>query len=536
MNGLFNLYLTMYQYGVTPGTATPLKSFGSNHAGFAARCNLGNSGWLERFYFFTPAGSREEARAIAGNLGGTGEYANIIKVHDNLGILLHGWVFDIQPDGRYLRYECVGDRRHLRNAKFDTDLDNTTNVSDAFPSILSVIPQVHVSATNIDSNTTDIGAFHVEEVTEGDGYFPEDALPELRDMGNTAYDTFDIWFEARENLRGMDSQLSTFYYQKRDRTRTYADWYVPYDWLVPGRGLGQGDIFNYASSVIVHYGRVVGTHDGPENFMHFIDSSENFPALGVSIGDTIVNKTKSTAAGYTISGWVSGFGRDGSEIATRLNDPGGSVVGFSVGDEAEFILKSRLGEAASTATGTETFYAKPLEVEAPAVNNVQAGQLANELALTLSKATFTRPFSIGSGLIRDAAGGEYPATRLLKRPSHMIILGDSPSIRSLSLDITAQRGLFTLALDYTHDDMVMSVTPNMAGDRLDSVLYRAGLVGGEDVNSGGRDVANSYTRNGHLLAWYNGQAASFPWWADRPDDIFDPKHRPENYPWGYPSI
>lgn len=467
-----NLYISQY----TLAGAGPIRSFGAAHSGFEARCNL--PGWLEKMSFWVKAKHRPDALERKDR-----DFGTRMVVQDNDRVVLHGYVYAVDVDGLHVRYECVGPWRRHANQFYVGPIDPADDIATVLQDILTTnVPAVYVDANNFDANATTAKDLFRQEIEAGLGVLPADAVKAILSMRGPSetnvYPLYDYYCLPRDLVNGLP-QLDTAVYEVRDKTRTYADWYIRRRDLLPDDSGEHSHIYEYQSTVTVAYGKVQGTATGG-SANQLIDTGKNFLEEGVQPRDLC------THLDDNLSAWVAAI-----NTTTNPNDTL-AVVGltFGAGDDYSITLE-RAAYQSAQASGTAytdlwTSVAAPYEF--PELNSTQAAQLAGEMVQDLSNPILQQPFTIAGGHVRDVNGGYWPVWALLRRPSYIRVVDSAISNNADNIDLIERLGMFTTALDYSHDDRTMTVTPTQPSDRLDVRLQSAGILPGQGIEPAHRGL------------------------------------------------
>jgi hypothetical protein len=483
-----NLYITRYNLA---GTAV-LESFGSKFNQLEVRCNL--PGWLEKLSFIVRARNRPDALNRKDR-----DFGSRIVVADNDAVIAHAYVYAVDVDGIHVRYECTGAwRRHL-NQFYVGPIDPADDIATVLKDILSTnVPAVVVRATNFDDNATTAKDLFRREIESGLGVLPQDAVKAILQMRGPSetnvYPLYDYYTAPQDLLAGLP-QLDMAYYRQRDMTRTHTTWYIRSRDLLPGDAGEHSHIYDYQSTVTVAYGKVQGTATGGSANL-LIDTTKNFAEEGVRIQDLCTHLTDNLAA------WVVAISTTTNPNDT-LSTPG---LNWGGGGDSYSITLEVPAYKSVQASGTvydELWTSVAAPYEFLELNSTQATQLAGELVQDLSNPILQQPFTIGSNRVRTITGGYRPAWWLLREPSYMRIVDNSISNNADNIDLIERIGLFTTALDYSHDDRTMTVTPTQPSDRLDVRLQSAGILSGQGTEPAHRDVSAAF-RWGPEANWYAG--------------------------------
>jgi len=448
-----------------------IRSFGAAHSGFEARCNL--PGWLEKMSFWVKAKHKPDALERKDR-----DFGTRMVVQDNDRVVLHGYVYAVDVDGLHVRYECVGPWRRHANQFYVGPIDPADDIATVLQDVLSTnVPAVYVNALNFDANATAAKDLFRQEIEAGLGVLPVDAVKAILSMRGpsetNAFPLYDYYCLPRDLVNGLP-QLDTAVYAVRDKERTYADWYIRRRDLLPEDAGEHSHIYEYQSTVTIAYGKVQGTATGG-GANQLIDTSKNFLEEGVQVQDMATNLTTDSSA------WVAGI-----STTTNPNDTL-AVVGVDFGGNPEYSIRfsyDRRVYQSAQASGTAytdlwTSVAAPYEF--PELNSTQAAQLAGEMVADLSNPILQQPFTIGSGYVRDVNGGYWPVWALLRRPSYIRLVDSAISNNADNIDLIERLGMFTTALDYSHDDRTLTVTPTQPSDRLDVRLQSAGILPGQTI-------------------------------------------------------
>lgn len=503
--------------------STPAEGYGNEHFGFRCRCASGG-GWLRKMNFAVPLRSRQTALNAMNDYQG-----QRIMVYRPGRNLLHGYVRQAQAVGRMVEFEVGGTWGRANDGYYDTEIDPEDTISTVITNVLGAAPAIRVDSEFIATNATEIREFGTDDITNGPGIRPGKAIEELLKISNSGYDQYDFYTEVVDEGLKVNISKDRAIYTKRDPTPTTPDYIISLSDLTSRRVTA--DIYNLTTNVNVKYGKIEGTHDGPAGHYYLTDSSKDFDALGVRVGDTCVNITKTVSTGTNVGSHVINIINSGTTLVV-LNG-----YGWAVGDEYLVKANDHLFSATATATASETTYwaVKGDPIEAPELTQTQAGDLANMLVTRLSVPVWNVPLTVGVDRIRTAGGAYVSAWELLRSPSVVAVEGDQNMVATPGYDINERQIYYIVALDADYSQRVITLT--MGDDhRLDTILQRKGITPGQAIQPEPRGSTSPNDIQGNILAWYSGGAASFPWWADRPEDLFDKKHRPENWPWGYPSL
>ncbi len=467
-----NLYITRYNLDGT----TALESFGTKFNQLEVRCNL--PGWLEKLSFIVRARNRPDALDRRDR-----DFGTRIIVADNDAVIAHAYVYAVDVDGIHVRYECTGAwRRHL-NQFYVGPIDPADDIVTVLQDILATnVPAVAVNAANFDANTTLAKDLFRREIESGLGILPQDAVRAILQMRGPAsgsvYPLYDYYCVPQDLLAGLP-QLDLAYYQQRDMTRTHTQWYVRARDMLPGDAGEHSHIYDYQSTVTVAYGKVQGEATGGSANL-LIDTTKNFAEEGVRVQDMITSLVDNQAC------WVVAISTTTNPNDT-LSTPG---ISWGASEEYSITLETpayKSVQASGTAyTDLWTSVAAPYEFME--LNSTQAAQLAGELAQDLSNPILQQPFTLGSNRIRTITGGYRPAWWLLRAPSYMRIVDNGINNNADNIDLIERIGLFTSALDYSHDDRTMTVTPTQPSDRLDVRLQSAGILSGQGVEPAHRGM------------------------------------------------
>lgn len=483
-----NLYISQYALD----GASQIRGFGADHAELRVRCNL--PGWLEKMEFWVKAKHRGDALERRDR-----DYGTRMVICDNDRLVLHGYVYAVDVDGLHVRYECVGPWRRHSNEFYVGPIDPTDDIATVLYDIIDTnVPAMHISTDNLDANTTEAKDLFRDEIESGLGILPVDAVAAILTMrgplSGDAYPLYDYYCLPRELVNGLPV-LDTAYYQVRDKTRDFADWYVAGKDLLTEDGGEHSHIYDYQSTVRVAYGKVQGeATGGGANYM--IDTTKDFLALGVRPQDLI------TKLNGNLSAWIAAI-----NTTTNPNDTL-AVVGISwAGDDEYSITLETAAYQTASAAGTaytDLWSSSAAPFEFLELNSEQAAQLAGELAADLSNPILQQPFTIGSGQIRDVNGAYWPVWALLRRPSYLRVTDRDFSSNAYNIDLINRIGLYTTALDYSHTDRTMTVTPTQPSDRLDVRLQRAGIIPGQGIEPVHRGTSDALFRWGPEANWFAG--------------------------------
>lgn len=485
-----NLYIAQYTLDGT----NMVRGFGANHSGLEVRCNL--PGWLEKMSFWVKAKHRPDALERKDR-----DFGTRMVVSDNDRVVVHGYVYAVDVDGLHVRYECVGPWRRHANQFYVGPIDPADDVATVLQDALSTnVPAIHVDANNFDDNATTAKDLFRTEIESGLGVLPVDVVKAILSMRGpseeNAYPLYDYYCLPRDLVNGLP-QLDTAVYEVRDKERSYADWYIKRRDLLPDDAGEHSHIYDYQSTVTIAYGKVQGTATGG-GANQMIDTTKNFLELGVQPRDLITNLDSN------LSAWIAAI-----NTTTNPNDTL-AVVGIDFGTPANpdySISLEKLAYASATqATGdayTDLWTSVAAPYEFQQLNSTQAAQLAGEMVADLSNPILQQPFTIAGGHVRDVNGGYWPVWALLRRPSYIRITDNGISNNADNIDLIERVGMFTTALDYSHDDRTMTVTPTQPSDRLDVRLQSAGILPGQGVEPVHR-AGDALFRWGPEALWFAG--------------------------------
>lgn len=495
MSGGPNLYITRYNLAGT----TALESFGAQFNGLEIRCNL--PGWLEKLSFIVKARSRMDALDRRER-----DFGTRIVVADNDAVMAHAYVYAVDVDGVHVRYECTGPWRRHANQFYIGPIDPADDIVTVLQDVLSTnVPAVYVNSRNFDANTTTAKDLFRREIESGLGILPVDAVRAILTMRGPSdagvYPLYDYYCAPRDLLAGLP-QLDEAFYQSRDMTRTHTQWYIRARDMLPGDAGEHSHIYDYQSTVTVGYGKVQGQATGGSANL-LIDTTKNFAEEGVRVQDLI------TSLVDNLSCWVVAISTTTNPNDT-LSTPG---ISWSADEDYSITLEVpayKSVQASATAyQDLWTSVAAPFELME--LNSTQAAQLAGELAQDLSNPILQQPFTIGSNRIRTITGGVRPVWWLLRQPSYMRVVDSGFNNNADNIDLAERIGLFTSALDYSHDDRTMTVTPTQPSDRLDVRLQSAGILSGQGVEATRRDMGAAF-RWGPNAQWFAGYHTTREQW------------------------
>ena len=452
---------------------TALEAWGQNFSGLQIRCNL--PGWLEKMWFVVKANSKADAQARRHHHG------QRIIVSDNQAVVASGYVYAVERDGLHVRYECAGPWRRHDNEFYTTSIVPDDDIPTLLQAVLSAnVPAVWVDADNFDANATEVGDLFAREIERGVGVMPSAVVKALLGMRDAASSLYD-YYVLPAPLDACLPQLEVAYYQAREKTRATADWYLRRADLVESDRGEHSHIYDYQSDVTVLYGKVTGTATNASIIL--VDTTTNFVEVGVNPGDMVTNITQTISSGDWMGAEVAGIGTttNPNDTLTMRLSQGGS---WAISDEYSIKLNEPmyLNTPANNANADLwTSVGEPFE--AMELNATQAAQYAAELVSDLSNPIYQEPFTIGAPNIRDINGGRWPVWAMLRKPSYVRIVDQDISDNPLNIDLIGRIGLFTTALDYNHDERVLSVTPTQPSDRLDVRLQQAGILSGQTIES-----------------------------------------------------
>lgn len=472
----------------------PVESFGQRFDGLGVRCDL--PGWLQKLWFNTP--TRHGADA-----------SNRLKTHqglkavvfDNLNtVIATADVRAVRRIGRLVRYECTGAWERHNDEFYTTEIDPAWSVRTLLRSMISnSVPAVHENAANFVNNGTAVGEYGAQAILDGPGLRVRESIPELLDISDSSGNIYDYWVQPRPFLRGFIPQKDAAYYQIRSETGN-ADFTVTQGDLEQSAAEQEAHIYRLATSFQVRPGHLVGT--ATSTGIDLVDSTAPFLAAGVKSGDVVVNKTKSISMAQKIWCYVATVNEDGDTCGTRLNEG----QGWSSGDAYDIEMQDATAISSPVSAAASYWDVETEIVEAPAMNTAQAAQFAARLVNTFSKPIRQQPITIGGPYLTGAAGGRWPLWYALRRPCRIRVQDEEDSRASLTFSLGSNHGLFSVSVDYDHDQRLLRVTPNSASDRLDKLLQLAGVVHGQTVDAGHRKHGH-----GQVVVGPGG----IPWWLDR---------------------
>ena len=323
------------------------------------------------------------------------------------------------------------------------------------------------TTTNIATNTTVLGGLNTRFP---EGTKPAEFIQEILDLSDSSYSVYDFWLLDRP-FSGTSIGKWTPYYQARSSTAS-IDWQVNRNEI---RDLTLSrNIDDTVTDTQVYYARHTGAHDGANNASVLTDSSENFLAQGITVGDSIENITDGSR------GQIQALT---ATTITPTSLSGGTDNDFDTGDSYVVTIKNIPRSRRQTATTTPTYWKNMIAVYESQFNSTQATQWAN--ALLHPDAVQVQAFTVTAPTIRDGNGGRWPLWEVIVQGGGYIRVNDLFPAAALFSSSMDNASVFRItALDYDDASNTLRVNVDNKDKRLDSRLRRAGIVNSELVNVG----------------------------------------------------
>lgn len=457
---------------------TPLESFGRDHFGFRVRCAL--PGWLQKMQFGVAAKSASDARRAASRYNG--HHGQRMMVYRPGRNLLQGYTRQIEPDGRFIHYECNGTWGRFDDDYHTDPIPPDDTITTVFQGICGSVTPVYVDAANFATNSTEVGEFGTDDIEVGPGIRPGQAIKTLLQMSNSGFEQFDFATLTRALGLNGAAQVDAAHYTVRDPTPGRPDFILNLSDLTSRKVTS--DIYDLVTDVQIKPGKVAGTHDAGSH-PYLTDSTTNFLDLGVTTdGCYALNKTKTESLGSNVFGWVAAITNNGHTL--------GALTGYPWENGDEYVVVSIYHTLTpATASGDVHFWeVKGTPIEAPELTYAQAAHLAESIIARLSVPVVNIPFTVGRDTIRDFNGAPRSVWELLHRPVVVAIENDSNLIAKGSYSVPDMEAFYMVALDADYEQRVVTLT--MGEDhRLDAVLQRAGVTAGQAIQPEPRGAAGS---------------------------------------------
>lgn len=422
-------------------------------------------GGLQKYTLTIRARSKYDAIARS-----RGQHGDRLVIHDNWvdWPVADGWIGEIQPDGRHVHYICSSYWwAHARLYETAVNYPTDTLSATIAALITSFVTPVSTSTANITTNSTTLADWGAESGVLNEGEYPQSLIEEMLAISDSSNRQYDYWIQPGPLFYGKPTKPSA-YYKVRNVTNPTADWLVTKDMLVPGHQHGGSHIWELATEVTVFYKHITGTHDGGDGKGYLSDSTTDFVAAGVQVGDIVTNLTDERTDS------VRGIPNVNKLELSWTEDPR-----FDDGDAYNVEMQEAQGVTVST---THSPWKRTIKVNAHRMNKIQATQYGNQLLNIYSQPLHQQPLVIGSPYILKNQG---------RRPLWRPFIGGG-YFRGVDFDLqpnssATQTAFLATALDYQYRDNTLRVVLSLPDSRLDAVLSDAGVgPGGHTVTTGGR--------------------------------------------------
>lgn len=443
---------------------------------------------------------------------------------------ISGYITEIRPEGAgRVTYVAKGPGHLLSNGNLDNTIYGTAaTVSATLQTILSNYTSVASSDySNIVTNSTALGGW---QVSLPGGNQLATSIKQLLDKRDSSYRTYDFWLVDKPfAFCGLGQWLA--YYQYRD-SAVATGWQVKLRDLSE-ISLAR-DINELRTSVIVYYGTLTGTASsggGNNSIIRSTTQISDWTKDGVKPGDTAVNITNSSKARVLTVGTsnltvdrfepevTSGTATGGS--TTTLVDTGKNFVaiGVRVGDvlinvtnntsiTISAVATTTLTHSATTAnaagnsyrvypsvlTGdtwavqmqnptqfstqasvSPSYWLREVVESKPDMDATQAAQYAN--ALLRNEPEQVQAFTVGSKFIRDRYGRRWPLWEVIAQGGGYIRIPDLyPDFGSMTNALNKLTTFFITSMDYDYASNKLRLQVDNKDRRLDVALRDAGII------------------------------------------------------------
>jgi len=400
-----------------------------------------------------------------------------------------GQVFEIIPDGRFIRYICHGPIKQFNNDLYlvgdMSDLDPTSGGDSTDTAVKDILDDrvtiANSDQTNIDASSVDIGAWSPNVKT---GTLAGDCIKQLALIGADDGSPIDFYI-VDAPFDGTSLQNPIVYFKKRSLTAS-ADWVFSRSDMARGGISFSRNIWKLKRVIKIGYNKVTGSQTGATGAL-LIDSAADFITAGVSPGDVVYNLTQSDE-------WRV----DAVDSATQLSFAPVSHGGNWVASDNYLVkLKETAYTSAATSTETDLWTTNYVEIRRE-MDQTQAAEYRDQIKTLFEKPMMHQSFVVSSKNARTGGGQLWPLWRLITGGGGYVRINDL-FLDSLSLSNSDDRNqtFFISAMDYQLSTNRLRIVPSTNDARLDALLNQAKITGGQMVSTASPPPPDGKEHGGH---------------------------------------
>lgn len=432
------------------------------------RCSL--PGWLQRMEF-----AERKRNYLASYFAYDNNHGQRVALVDSMhNVIVDGWIYEVQPDGRFNNYVVGGSwKRHFD--QLDTTIFSAAATVDAViaDTVTNHVGGLTADYSHIVGSGTAVG--DIFRVAERTGSYPGDIITALLAVSDSSANIYDYWIQSG-NLNGVHLPYPLPYLAARAASGT-PNWRVQRHDLSDNPLAGR-HIWDLKTRVTTYYEQSTLINNGggyaANTSILTVDDGSIFTA-----GDLCRLELTGGEIHHTAVRVIAG-----NDIT--INDP----LPGAISDNALVVNESVTATTTDTNTTSEgKFWRRDFHDTSGPYTQTQAEQLRDAYADIYNDPVTQGSFTITSPTIRDATGAEWPIWYLLKKPSYAQVIDLYPAAALTTLRLDSLTSFFVTSVDY--DGVSMRVTTDRPDARLDVLLKQAGITSGEMI------YRSSYRRAQH---------------------------------------
>ena len=418
-------------------------------SGFAVRCALPY--WLQKFEITLTYATATEAK-----LKRITNQLYFLGVHDNDSqAVVFGRIYEIDPDGRTVRYVCGGSDRELARLRHTHAYGYASTVGSVMSQLISATSSF-LDTSNIEDNGTGIlGREYVDEPLN-------EVFEGLTQYADAQARLWDVWVTPPiVSLAGVMGKQQLHFAPR--------DYSAEPTWIIPVEQLTQREqaatTWDYCSSVRIYYGVVEGAATSTSTDL--ISTSSNFLTAGAAEGDSVLNVATGIRARV----------REVTKTKLSLDENG---INFSAGQSYVLFVSDPKLSVTRSISNPIIDALKTLTL--PELTATQAQQYGDAYLALYAKPHVDQSFTITARTIQHSNLQSYPLYELVRHGRSTLFVADKPALALDNIMTIEPDADFITAIDYSHDNMTARVQLATPQERLDLILQRAKLVNGQSID------------------------------------------------------